>query len=195
MTTPVDDPVRHLFIVRHGKAASDAPWGGGDRERPLTARGRRDAAALGRRLATEQPVLGLDGVRKPDLAICSAAVRARQTADLLIEAMGTRVPLDAYQSLYEADTDLVLQYLRELDELAQSALVVGHNPTMYRLAWELTTLPRPPEGKDDASSGHAELEAHGFPTCSVAVLALHVDAWEDVVHGCATLLGLFKPPY
>ncbi|HEV3132814.1 MAG TPA: histidine phosphatase family protein, partial [Acidimicrobiales bacterium] len=108
-------PVRYLWLLRHGKAASDAPWGGSDKERPLTARGRRDASALGQRILKEQPVLGLRGVVAPVLAICSAAVRTRQTAELVVKAMGGRIPIDSYRSLYEADTEVVLQYVREID--------------------------------------------------------------------------------
>jgi len=192
MATPGNRPVRHLWLLRHGKAASDAPWGGSDRERPLTARGRRDARALGARLAGEQPVLGLEGVPQPDLAICSAAIRTRQTADLVVEAMGGRLPVDAYDALYGADTDLLLQYVREIDEGVRSALFVGHNPTVFEVAGLLL---RVPADSDDPTTDRAVLEAHGFPTCALAVLTLGVDAWEDVVHGCADLAGVFKPPY
>jgi phosphohistidine phosphatase len=128
--------------------------------------------------------------------MCSAAVRTRQTTDLIATAMGDRLPVDAYRSLYQADTDLVLQYLREVDEEVTSLLVVGHNPTMVRLAWELL--------QDGAGGGEvaepnagdrATLESHGFPTCSLAVLTLEVAAWEDVTPGCGRLEGVFKPPY
>ena len=184
-------PVRYLWVLRHGKAASDVPSGGSDRERPLTGRGRRDATALGERLASEDPPLGLDGVPKPESVICSAAVRTRQTADLIVRSMRGEVQLDAYHSLYEADTDLVLQFLREIDERVVSVLVVGHNPTMYRLVWELLG------DVDDAgrSEGREALEAEGFPTCALAVLTLDITAWEDLVRGCGSLDGLFRPPY
>jgi phosphohistidine phosphatase len=183
--------VRYLWVLRHGKAASDAPWGGGDRERPLTARGRRDATALGNRLAGEKPVLGLEGVRRPDLAICSSAVRTRQTARLIAKALSNRLPLDSYRSLYGADTGVVLGYVREIDQSVQSALVVGHNPTMYELVWELLAG----EEGDRPGGDRVTLEAHGFPTCALAVLSLPVDSWEDVVSGSGSLAGLFKPPY
>jgi phosphohistidine phosphatase len=183
--------VRYLWVLRHGKAASDAPWGGGDRERPLTARGRRDAAALGKRLAEERPVLGLEGVRRPELAICSAAVRTHQTARLIVKALANRLPLDSYRSLYGADTDVVLRYVREIDESVRSALMVGHNPTLFELVFELLAAGEGGLPGDD----QVTLEAHGFPTCALAVLTLDVDGWEDVVHGCASLAGLFKPPY
>jgi phosphohistidine phosphatase len=176
--------VRHLWLLRHAKAASDAPWGGTDRERPLAARGRRDASALGARLADERPPLGLDDSPIPELVLCSAAVRTHQTAELVVEAMGGNVPVDSYRSLYEAETDVVLQYVREIDENVTSAMVVGHNPTMYRMVWELL------RGADRQA-----LEAHSFPTCSLAVLTVEVEAWEDVAHECGRLGGLFKPPY
>jgi phosphohistidine phosphatase len=209
MPKPERVPVRYLWVVRHGKAASDAPWGGTDRERPLTARGRRDATALGRRLTEEPPILGLEGVPAPDMAICSAAVRTRQTAELIVNATGDRLPLDSYRSLYEADTDVVLQYLREIEEGVISLLLVGHNPTMFDLAWQLLVDPGDAKGGgSDAVAGagglvpndagrddRSILEAHGFPTCALAVLKLDITAWEDVVHDCGTLVGVFKPPY
>jgi phosphohistidine phosphatase len=178
--------VRYLWLLRHGKAASDAPRGGGDMERPLTARGRRDAAALGARLGAGRGAFGLD-IPVPDLALSSDAVRTRQTADLVVKGMGGRVPLDSYRSLYGAGTETVLQYVREIDDGVKSALVVGHNPTIYRLAWELL----PEAGGGDRTT----MEDHGFPTCALAVLVLAVPSWEDTVHGCGTLAGLFSPPY
>jgi phosphohistidine phosphatase len=187
VSSPANDNARYLWILRHGKAASDPPWGGTDRERPLTARGRRDATALGNRLASDEPFVGLEGIPKPEVVICSAAVRTRQTADLIVDASGRQLPLDSYRSLYEADTDVALQYLREIDEAVTSTLLVGHNPTMFEMAWELLG--------DDRSSDRGLLEAGGLPTCALAVLALGVEAWEDVVHGCGSLAGVFKPPY
>ncbi len=196
-------PDRLLWILRHAKAASDAPWGGDDQQRPLTARGRRDASALGRRLAAEPVDLGadrvMDGVPRPEVALCSAAVRTRQTADLVAEGMGGQLPVDAYHSLYGADPDLLYQYVREIDEGVRSALVVGHNPTVFEATWQLLDDAGPTAEAailgDQRPSDRAALEAHGFPTCALAVLGLRVGGWEDVAHGCATLIGVFKPPY
>ncbi len=191
MTSSQSPRARYLWLLRHGKAASDAPWGGRDRDRPLTGRGRRDATALGKRLAGEDPVLGLTRVPGPQLVICSAAVRTRQTAGLVVEAVGDRLPLDSLDALYGADTDVVLRYIREVDEGVGSVLVVGHNPTIYQLAWELLA-----DGRDGRERGdRAVLESRGFPTCALAVLALGVPSWEDAADGCATLEGVFKPPY
>ena len=190
MTSSPSPRARYLWLLRHGKAVSDAPWGGGDRDRPLTGRGRRDATALGTRLAGGDPVLGLTGVPRPQLVICSAAVRTRQTAGLVVGAGGDRLALDSLDALYGADTDVVLRYVREVDEGIGSVLVVGHNPTIYQLAWELLG-----DGRDGRARDRARLESNGFPTCALAVLALAAPSWEDAVDGCATLEGVFTPPY
>jgi phosphohistidine phosphatase len=178
--------VRYLWVLRHAKAAPEPSWGGRDRDRPLADRGRRDAVALGRRLATERPPFGLAGLTAPGIALCSSAVRTCETAELVLGEQEGRVPLDAYRSLYQADPELVLTYLRELDEHAPAALVVGHNPTMYQLVWDLVA---------PTSPDRDVLEAAGFPTCALAVVALHVGGWEDVAAGCGSLLGLFAPHY
>jgi phosphohistidine phosphatase len=195
---------RFLWILRHAKAASDAPWGGDDQQRPLTARGRRDATALGRRLAANPVDLDFDAapgvVPRPEVAVCSAAVRTRQTTDLVAAGMGGELPVDAYHSLYGADPDLLFQYVREIDESVTSALVVGHNPTVFEASWRLLHEPaeagagQAPEDGLPASD-RTRLEAHGFPTCALALLVLDASAWEDVTEGSATLAGVFKPPY
>ncbi len=185
MSTPGPDATRQLWILRHAKA-TEATSGVGDRYRTLAERGRRDAAALGARLASDHPPFGLPGLVRPDTALCSAAVRTVQTADLVLAELADRVPLDAYQSLYEAEPDIVLTYVREVDEHVRSVLVVGHNPTMFHLAWDLLA-----EGSEDRS----RLEARGFPTCALAVVGLGNDGWEDIAARQGRLLGLFTPPY
>jgi phosphohistidine phosphatase len=188
MPAPPTDGSRQLWILRHAKAA-DAATGGRDRDRMLADRGRRDAAALGARLAADAPLLDTPGLIRPGMALCSAAVRTVQTAELVLAELaevGTHVPLDAYRSLYEAGPDTVLTYLREVDEHARSVLVVGHNPTMFHLVWDLLA---------EGSADRDRLEAHGFPTCALAVVDLAVDGWEDAASGQGTLSGLFSPPY
>ena len=184
-------PIRYLWLLRHGKAASAAPRGGSDRDRPLTGRGRRDAAALGARLSGGVLLPGVEELPAPQLVVSSSAVRTRQTADLVVRAMGGDVPVDSYAALYGADPDLVLRYVREIDEEVTGALVVGHNPTLYQLAWQLL-----PDRRDEGDAGgRTRREAHGFPTCALAVLGLAVPSWEDVADGSATLEGVFKPAY
>lgn len=205
MADPGTVTSRLLWVLRHAKAVDHAPRGGTDRDRPLADRGRGDAAALGLRLATDPPAmpgealdLGPDVVNvrpsmgngflleRPEVALCSAAVRTRQTAELVLAPRQGAVHLDAYRSLYDAETSTVLTYLREIDQEAGSALLVGHNPTMAELVYDLQV---------EGAPGRRLIETKGFPTCALAVLRLEIDAWGDVVPGCGTLVGLYRPPY
>lgn len=191
--TEASGPTRYLWVLRHGKAAHGAPAGGGDKERPLTARGRRDATALGQRLAAGVGVFGLDDIPVPEVALCSSAVRTRQTADLVLAAMGGDIPLEPLHSLYGANPDTVLGYVGELDDRYTSALLVGHNPTLYELAFQLLS---PAWGDDGHESGdRAVLRNHGFPTCSLAVVRLPVGGWAEVGEDGGSLAGVFSPPY
>jgi len=188
--------VKHLWLVRHGKAARDAPGGAGDEQRPLTERGRRDATALGRRLAAGTGVFGIDAP-VPEVALCSAAVRTGQTAELVNRAMDDRLPVEAFRSLYGAVPETVLRYVREIDDGVRSALVVGHNPTMYELAWQLVGPAATPDDPEDGAGAddRSVLRSHGFPTCALAVVALDIVSWEECVEGCGSLAGVFSPPY
>ena len=111
-----DDPASDApppVVLRHGKAASDAQWGGSDRDRPLRA-GPPDAAPwapgwLGR------PVPGWTTSCRPELVVCSASPDP-QTADLSSRTWATGCPSTRTSSLYGVDRELLLRYLREIDE-------------------------------------------------------------------------------
>jgi len=176
---------RQLWILRHAKAAGGPP-GGRDRDRPLAARGRRDASALAARLAAPGPVLGTPGLSLPDRVLCSSAARTTQTAELVVARLADPVPVDRYHSLYQADPDTVLDVVREMDDDARSVLVVGHNPTMFHVTWDVL---------GGAAADRDRLDSTGFPTCTLAVVDLGTGSWADVSGGQGLLVGLFTPPY
>ena len=73
-----------LYLVRHAKAGDRSRWVGDDRERPLTAKGEAQAAALAERLA---PLCTGDLVSSPYL-------RCVQTIEQLAAAVGRPVRTD-----------------------------------------------------------------------------------------------------
>jgi 8-oxo-(d)GTP phosphatase len=73
-----------VFLVRHAKAADRYDWTGGDRDRPLADKGRKQADRLAAALRREQPVL----------VAASPWLRCRQTGAPLAAALGLRVELD-----------------------------------------------------------------------------------------------------
>jgi broad specificity phosphatase PhoE len=73
-----------VFLVRHAKAADRFEWTGGDRDRPLIDKGRKQADRLAAALRREEPVL----------VAASPWLRCRQTAAPLASTMGLQVELD-----------------------------------------------------------------------------------------------------
>ncbi|MCH1866782.1 histidine phosphatase family protein [Nocardioides sp. CFH 31398] len=158
---------RTLVVVRHAKAERQAPT---DFERRLADRGRVDAADLGSWLA-EQGVV-------PDAGLVSAAQRTDETWDAVAAAAGWTCRPRLTRSLYLADEAVVLQQVREFDDDATTAVVVGHNPTMHALAVWLD------DGEGDAAARGAI--ASSYPTSAATVLTFE-GSWTDLAPGTATV--------
>jgi phosphohistidine phosphatase len=157
-------PYRRLVVVRHAK--SDWPDGVPDLDRPLAARGRGDAAVLGRWLGAE--------VGPIDLVLCSPAVRARQTWELVAAELDPAPAVRADERLYDASAADLLAIVRDLPAGVQTAALVGHNPAMSDLAGQL--------------SG----ESFELKTAAVAVLRWP-GTWADAAPGAAELAARARP--
>ena len=200
---------RQVWVVRHAHAVDH--WPGGDHDRPLAAKGRREVAAFG----DAGGVPGLltralaGGCRRPDLVVSSSAVRARGTAEGASAVLGLGAP-EVDRSLYRADADDLLAWLSVMSDDVGAVMIVGHNPAVHELvallgALPLSSLPTPPPlatppmavGETHAPepatpmSGMVE-SARTVPTRftpgSVAVLALDIDRWASVAPGVGRVL-------
>ncbi|MEU8982166.1 histidine phosphatase family protein [Streptomyces sp. NPDC048309] len=167
-------PLRRLVVLRHAKSAW--PEGVSDHERPLAPRGRRDAPAAGRALAEADCL--------PDLALCSTAVRARQTWELAAEQWGTPPPVRLDERLYAAEVPELLAAVREVPDQVGTLLLIGHNPGLEELVLDLAG-----DGLDDALD-HVRTK---FPTSAVAVLAWHGSSWRELAPGTALLTDVAVP--
>jgi phosphohistidine phosphatase len=156
-------PARRLILVRHAHAAA----GPGDHERPLDARGRREAAWLAEvvsRLA-----------EPPSLVLSSTARRARETCEALCAGLpGARVAIE--RGLYTATAEQVLERVGVEEDAG--ILVVGHNPAIEELARSLAT-----RGDPDALARLHEK----FPPGSLAVLAFAIASWCRIEAGTGRL--------
>ena len=117
-------PLR-IDLLRHGPAA---PAGaGGDAARPLSPDGARAIRRLGERLAGEGWT--------PERVLSSPYRRARETAELLLEASGVRAPVLWLEELEpERDPEDLAAVLGAHLGGARHALLVGHQPLAGRLA-------------------------------------------------------------
>lgn len=146
--------MKHFYFVRHAKSSwDDASLH--DSQRPLNARGERDAPLMAMLLAQR-------GV-SPDLLIASPAVRAQRTAQLFAERLG--YALDAIYTdarLYEATVEDVLEVLESTPDEVSRVLFFGHNMAFTYLAYHFG------EGIEN------------LPTAGVISLESTAQRWLDV---------------
>ncbi len=160
---------RKLIVMRHAKAG-ELP-GGPDFERALRPRGLRDSAAAGRWLS--------GGGFRPDLVLCSAARRTRQTwqhvsETLLSLAAGGQPEFAADRRLYEAGSADVAEIVREAGGEYATVMYIGHNPAAAGLVGMLT-------GTEPV-----------FPTAAIAIIGVPAE-WADLAAGDGELIASWAP--
>jgi phosphohistidine phosphatase len=117
-----------LYLLRHAKAekAVKHAWDpADDKNRPLTALGMADAAAVGRWFRARGSI--------PGVALVSPAHRTLQTWQIAAREMGASLPLRIEGALYEAKVVDLLRLIRDLPPEFTSAIVVGHDPSLSDL--------------------------------------------------------------
>lgn len=167
--------MKTLFLLRHAKSSWDDPLLA-DIQRPLAPRGRKAAPRIGRVMARNGWV--------PDRVLCSSALRAVQTWDLVSVQLDTPIRLEVREDLYHATPSDLLTTLRTLPDSVGSVLLVGHNPTFHDLALGLTG-----GGREDAVD-HLKRK---YPTGSLAVFELPVARWGDMDPGVGYLKDFVRP--
>jgi phosphohistidine phosphatase len=164
--------MKRLRLLRHAKSSWDQP-ALDDVDRPLARRGRKAT----RRLAgwiEEHEV-------RPDLVVCSPAVRARETIESLLAALGApQVLVDDH--LYHASADELLIRVHELADTLGDVLLVGHNPGLADLS---LALARPGALRDRVAAK--------LPTGALVTLVVDAQQWSELAPGTADLVELVLP--
>jgi len=164
--------VKTLGLLRHAKSDWD-DVALRDFDRGLNDRGRRGAAVMGGHIRSH-------GVPF-DLIVASPAERVKRTLD----AARLQLPVRWEEHVYLADSDALIELLRTIDGDPQAVLLVGHNPGLQELVFDLVA----PEHENDLFGEVAEK----YPTATFAVLELAIDRWADCTPGCGTLVHLARP--
>jgi len=159
------EPGHTLILLRHAKS----DWSGGepDHERPLAARGHRQAPEAGRWLAAH--------VDRIDLALVSSAERACRTWSLAAAELDDAPPVRLDDLLYGASGASLLSVVHDLREDLSTVVMVGHNPGLEDLASTLAGTWVP------------------MPTSALAVLTL-AGAWAEAGPSSVELRTSGRPP-
>jgi phosphohistidine phosphatase len=159
--------MKSLLVLRHAKSSWDNARLG-DHDRPLNARGQKDAPRVGHLLRTEDLV--------PDLIVSSSAERALATAEAAALAAGYEAEIIVARALYHADVDTCLELLAGLPDEVNRVMLVGHNPT-----WEMLV---------ESLTGEMEL----MPTAALAHIRLPLASWQDLTDSTVgKLVDLWRP--
>jgi len=176
--------MKTLGLLRHAKS----DWGDArarDFDRPLSERGRRGAPLIGRHIED----FCRERALRWDRIVASPAVRAAETIELAAQGAGyghgRKLTVNWDRRIYLASSASLLDVLRDADDDLAAMLMVGHNPGLEDLIFDLVP--------DDGSSPLRDVVEAKFPTAAFALLELDVESWADVEEGCARLVHLMRP--
>jgi len=146
--------MKTLYLLRHAKSSWDdtsLP----DRDRPLEARGERDATRMSRRWSPQHG--------KPDLIMSSPAVRALATAKVIAAGLEYKLrDITVDDRPYAATVDALIAVVEALDDKLARVMLVGHNPGFTELAHRF-----------DSAITH-------MPTCAIAEFRFDANCWVDI---------------
>lgn len=121
-----------LTLMRHAKS----DWKHenlSDHERPLNARGQRDAPEMARRLKNFNAL--------PQLILCSTALRTRETADYLLKVFETsEIGIQYSEDLYLASPGNLLESLEDIPDAVNHVMIIAHNPGIEYLSAVLSGM-------------------------------------------------------
>ena len=158
--------MKTLLLLRHAKSDWD-DQSLSDFDRPLAARGKRDAPRIGKALRNRG--------RLPDVIVSSPAARAKATIEAVVDAAKLILEIRFDGVVYGASSPELIKLIRGLPDGTSCALLVGHNPGFEDLVGRL--------------SGARER----MPTAALACIEFRLDRWEDVNDGEGKLAWLLTP--
>jgi phosphohistidine phosphatase len=157
-----------LYLTRHAKSDWADPRLD-DHERPLNARGLRDAPEMAGRLKARG--------EKLDRILSSTALRALTTARTFADVLGLDAGgLAQDPTIYLATVQHLLRVVNNLPSDARSVMLFGHNPGFSEFAYYLTG-----DGVGD------------MPTCATVRIDLPVGTWAEVSGGTGTTVWFDFP--
>ncbi|WP_417693666.1 SixA phosphatase family protein [Roseibium sp.] len=164
-----------LLLLRHAKSDWSNP-ALDDFDRPLNQRGEKVTEVMAEYINETCP--------PPDLILCSTSVRTRQTLKGLLDHIAVDTDIQLRGELYEDSEEDYLPLLQNLDSVAETVLLIGHNPATEDTASRLYGT-----GSQVAFADLSEK----YPTGALTVLTFPISRWTDLREGSGTLERFIKP--
>jgi phosphohistidine phosphatase len=156
-----------LYIVRHSDAVPSGTPGIPDDDRPLTEKGIQKMKEVAR---------GLRALKvSPERILSSPLPRARQTAEIIVEVMGGKIPMKPTGALAPSGSRSELYKELRAGQKLSALMVVGHQPSLGEIAGEIAW---------GSAEHYVELKKGG-------ACALEIGGLDPVPSG--TLLWLLTP--
>ncbi len=146
---------KYLYIVRHGKSIQD--YGNiSDIDRPLKERGINDGYKMAERLLVQNKI--------PEKIISSSAVRALHSATIFARTLNFPYnEIVVEEGFYLAGINIVLDIIKQTEDIINSLMIFGHNPTFTDLA-----------------NYFLKNKIDNIPTTGIVVLKLELNSWSEI---------------
>ena len=139
--------------MRHAKSSWKTP-DISDFDRPLNDRGLQAAPFMGKWIKENDLT--------PGFVLCSSALRAQTTAQLVADGCGFADPISPTKGLYLTQYPDYVAEIKKVKSDADTLLLVAHNPTMEDFLGKLT------------------YEYRMFKTATLAKIILPIDSWKKI---------------
>lgn len=159
--------MKFLYIVRHAKTIE----GGGnlkDFDRYLKPRGHKESKLMAEFILNNHPI--------PQIIITSPAKRAKQTTAIFAETFDISDKIMEEKSIYSGGIGDLLTIFQNLPSHIDTAMLIGHNPTVFEMVNYFITAP-----------------VYHFPTCCVSGIKFNTNYWIELKSHQGELVIYEKP--
>jgi len=146
--------MKNLFLIRHAKSSWE-DLSLKDFDRPLNARGHRDAKDMANRLKDQNIIF--------DKILSSPANRAQTTAKYFLEILEIEeTRFELVSDIYDAYESDILKLIQNTSSSVNNLAIFGHNPTFTILA-----------------NKFADNYIMNVPTCGIISVSFEAELWAD----------------
>ena len=161
--------------MRHAKSS----WNNShkdDFDRPLNSRGRENAQMVAKHIHS----LGF----KPELTLCSSAVRCKETLELVIPYFPKKTHIRYLDDLYLAPERTILEIVKSIELSIDQMLVIGHNPGLSDLSQSLIY---------SSKKQSDYFETPQFPTSAASIFEMSIKNWLDFKSSESKIIDFITP--